>query len=185
METHTLKEKTLKVVVIIATVIYGTLLMNQLQAQNGTTSKEKMKPLLSWAGQWKGEGWSMDASRQRMEFTVTENIQVKLDGHTILAEGIGKSKGTEKEGFHAMGVFYYNNEAQTFEVKSWLNDGNMTLATAEINDKGQFLWGFEVQGGKVQYTITLTKNTWHEKGEFVMGGGQAFPIMEMNLTRVR
>lgn len=185
MENETLRQQLLKAAAIIVLVFFGTILANQVQAQNGTTNKKKMAPLTHWAGEWKGEGWSIDQSRQRIEFTVTENIQVKLDGRTILAEGIGKNKGSGEEGFHALGVFYYNNERQTYEVKSWLDDGNMTLATAEINDKGQFIWGFDVPGGKVRYTITLTETTWNEKGEFVMESGQAFPIMEMNLNRVK
>ena len=185
MKTETFKEKLLKTAVIIAAVFYGLMLMNQLEAQNATTDKEKMKPLLGWAGEWKGEGWSFDKSRQRIEFTVTEKVQVKLDGSAILLEGVGKNKGSEEVGHNALGVLYYNSAKKTYEMNSWLADGNMTLAIAEFNDQGQFVWGFEVPGGRVRYTITLGDNTWNEKGEFVMESGQAFPVMEMNLTRVK
>lgn len=185
MKTKGIKTEVWKTIFIIIAVAYGALLHNSLHAQSGTTSKEKMAPLSGWAGKWKGEGWSMDESRQRIAFTVEESIQWKLDGRVILAEGIGKNKSDDKVGFHAMGMFYYNNEKATYEIKSFLEDGSMTLATAVINDKGQFVWGFDLPGGRVQYTITLTENTWNEKGAFVMASGQEFPIMEMNLTRVQ
>lgn len=185
MKTESIKTQSLKVVFIIIAVLFGVLLSNSLKAQNATTSQEKMKPLSGWAGQWKGEGWSMDQSRQQTEFTVEENIQWKLDGRVILAEGIGTNKSDGKIGFHALGTIYYNNEKKIYEIKSFVDDGNMTLATARFNDKGQFIWGFDVPGGKIQYTITLTETTWNEKGAFVMPSGQEFPIMEMSLTRVR
>lgn len=184
MKTETLKQGALKVLMIILTVAYG-MMAYEAKAQTGTTNQDKMKPLLGWVGEWKGEGWSIDASRQRTEFTVSENIQPKLEGRILLAEGIGKAKSTGQEGFHAFGVFYYNEQAKTYEVKSWLNDGNMSLSKAEINEQGQFIWGFQVPGGRIRYTITLTDTTWNEKGEFVMESGQAFPIMEMNLTKVK
>lgn len=185
MKTESLKTKVLKLVFVILAASYGMLMMNVLSAQTGTFNKEKMKPLTDWAGVWEGEGWNMDESRQRTEFTVTETIQLKLDGSAILAEGLGKNKTSGKVGFQSLGVFYYNNEKQTYEVKSWLANGNMALSKAEMNDKGQMIWGFEVPGGQVRYTITFTNDTWNEKGEFVMAGGQAFPIMEMNLKKVK
>ena len=185
METNTIKAQVARAAFIIITVFLGSLLHNALKAQNATTNLEKMTPLKSWAGKWKGEGWSIDQTRQRTEFTVEEHIQLKLDGRTILAEGVGKSKASGEEGFHSLGVFYYNNETETYEVRSWLADGNMTTATAEVNEEGHFIWGFEVPGGRIRYTIRLSGDTWNEKGEFVMGNGQAFPVMEMNLTRVK
>ncbi len=185
MKTETLKMKVWKTLFIVLAVAFGALLPNGLQAQTGTTNKDKMKPLSAWAGKWQGEGWSMDQSRQRTAFTVEENIQWKLDGRVIIAEGIGRNKSDGKVGFHAVGAIYYNNEKGIYEVKSFLDDGNMTLATAEFNDQGQFLWGFDVPGGRVQYTITLTATTWNEKGAFVMPNGQEFPIMEMNLTKAK
>ena len=184
MKTKTMKEQAIKVIFITATVLLGALISQSLNAQIGTTNKEKMESLQSWAGKWKGEGWSIDESRQRNSFTVEEHIQSKLGGRVIQAEGIGT--GTDgKVGFRSYGVFYYSNENKRYEVKSFTEDGNMSLSTAEINEEGQFIWGFEVPAGSVRYTITLTGDTWKEKGEFVMGSGQTFPIMEMSLTRVK
>lgn len=185
MKTESFKTQLFRAIVIIAFVFLGTLIHNAVKAQNATTNLEKMKPLKAWAGKWTGEGWSMDETRQRTEFTVEEHIQLKLDGRTILAEGIGKSKATGEEGFRSLGVFYYNNETKTYEVRSWLADGNMTTATAEVTAEGHFIWGFEVPGGNIRYTIQIDGDRWNEKGEYVMPSGQAFPIMEMNLTRVK
>jgi hypothetical protein len=126
----------------------------------------------------------MDASRQRSSFSVEENIQIKVDGFAILAEGLGKDKTTGKIGFESLGIIYFDNALQKYQMKSMTVDGNMALSNAIINDNGEFIWEFEVPGGKVRYTTTVEKNTWTEKGEYLMPSGQAFPILEMNLTRV-
>ena len=185
MKTESFKTQLTRAIAIITIVFIGTLIHNAAKAQNATTNLDKMQILKGWAGKWTGEGWMVDESRQRTEFTVEEHIQLKLDGRTILAEGVGKSKATGKEGFRSLGVFYYNNESKTYEVRSWLADGNMTTATAEITEDGLFVWGFEVPGGSIRYTIQIDGDTWNEKGEYVMASGQAFPVMEMNLTRLK
>lgn len=54
----------------------------------------------------------------------------------------------------------------------------------EISDT-TFVWGFEVEGGEVRYTITLGGDTWHEVGEFSPDGGKTWlPTLEMTLMRV-
>lgn len=180
-----LKPENIKMIFILVLLLYGSMAAQVLKAQNGTTGKTEMQKLLGWVGQWKGEGWMTDQSRQTIEFNVEENIQSKLDGRAILAEGTGTNKSDGVVGFQSLGLLYFNNEKKQYEMKSLLKDGNTTLATARFNEKGQFIWGFDVQGGRIQYTITLTDSTWNEKGEFVMETGQAFPIMEMNLKRVK
>ncbi|KYG79077.1 hypothetical protein EV198_3658 [Roseivirga ehrenbergii] len=186
METESIKMKTVKVIFIFIVVLYGALVNHVANAQEvGTLNKEAMEKLSNWIGQWEGEGWSMDESRQKAEFTVVENIQRKIGGMAILAEGVGTNKSDGKVGFQSLGVLYYNNERKQYEMKSLLADGNMALTAAQLNNEGQFIWGFDVPGGSIQYTTTLKEDTWHEKGEFIMANGQAFTILEMNLTKLK
>tara|TARA_R110001592_G_scaffold17115_8_gene72481 strand:- start:620 stop:1180 length:561 start_codon:yes stop_codon:yes gene_type:complete len=186
METKSIKMKTVKAIFIFIVVLYGALVNHVANAQEiGTLNKEAMGKLSNWIGQWKGEGWSMDETQQKSEFTVVENIQRKIGGMAILAEGVGTNKSDGKVGFQSLGVLYYNNEKKQYEMKSLLADGNMALTAAQLNDKGQFIWGFDVPGGSIQYTTTLKEDTWHELGEFVMASGQAFTILEMNLTKIK
>lgn len=183
MNTETTKTKIWKVIFIISAVAFGALVHNSLNAQSGTVNKEKMKPLSVWVGKWTGEGWSMDESRQRTIFTVEENIQWKLDGLVMMAEGVGKDKASGKVGFHSFGVVYFNNEKNTYEMKSFLQEGSTTVAKASVSGNLKFVWGFDVQGGRIEYTTTIDGDSWHEKGAFILPSGQEFPVMEMNLTR--
>ena len=185
MKNRNSEYKSLKMIFIVITFFFGALFGQSVIAQTGTTDKVAMEKFSNWIGKWEGEGWMTDQSRQTIQFKVEENIQSKLDGRAILAEGIGTNKANGVLGFQSLGLLYFNNEKKGYEMKSLLRNGSMTLANAYFNETGEFIWGFEVQGGRVEYTVTLTETTWNEKGEFIMGAGQAFPIMEMNLTKVK
>jgi hypothetical protein len=186
MKNRNSEYKSLKMLFIIVTFLFGALFGQSVIAQTGTTNKEAMQKLSNWAGHWKGEGWSMDETQQRSTFTVEENIQLKVGGHAILAEGIGKDKATGEVGFESLGIIYFDNELKHYQIKSLIADGNMALTKAMINDQGQFIWQFDIPNGSIRYTMTISGDTWNEKGEYIMkGSGQAFPILEMNLTRVK
>lgn len=163
--------------------LVGAFVSKSLAAQNARVDKTKMKALAHWVGEWEGEGWQMDQSRQRIEFTVEEVVESKLDGTAIFVEGKGKSSTTDFLGHHAVGLIYYNLDAKTYEFKSITQEGMMTLAKAKIDESGDFIWGFEVPGGQVRFTLAISETTWNEKGHFSMDGQNWFPIMEMNLTK--
>ena len=186
METESIKMKTVKAIFVFIVVLYGALLNHVAKAQEmSTTSVAAMEKLSTWVGKWKGEGWSIDQTQQKTEFTVEEHIQLKVGGNAILAEGIGRNKSDGKIGFESLGVLYFNNEKKQYEMKSLTADGNQASSSGKINEQGQFIWGFDVPGGSIRYTITLGTDAWYEKGEFVMASGQAFTILEMNLTKIK
>uniref|UniRef100_UPI00404869C1 hypothetical protein n=1 Tax=Roseivirga sp. TaxID=1964215 RepID=UPI00404869C1 len=185
MKNRNSQYKSIRMIFLIFTFLFGALLGQSIAAQTGTANKVKMEKLSDWIGKWEGEGWMIDQARQMIQFKVEENIQSKLDGMAILAEGLGTNKADGVIGFQSLGLLYFNNEKKSYEMKSLLKEGNMTLASANFNDLGEFVWGFEVKGGKVQYTLALTETTWNEKGEFIMDNGQAYQIMEMNLVKVK
>jgi hypothetical protein len=175
----------LRMIFIITTFLFGILAGQSMIAQTGKTNQQPIKKLANWEGEWQGEGWSMDETQQKMAFTVNENIQIKIGGNAILAEGIGKDKLTGKIGFESLGVIYFDIALQKYQMKSFTAKGDMALANAIVNEKGEFIWEFEVPNGKVRYTTLVKDDVWTEVGEYVMPGGQTFPILEMKLKRVK
>lgn len=177
-----MKDTATGLLIALIYVIMGTVLSNSAQAQDGRLSKEHMDQLSGWVGTWKGSGWQMTESRQRIEFEVEEVVESKIGGLALMVEG--KGIGSEgKEGHHAMGMIYYNLDNKRYEFHSIIKEGMTTLATAKIDENGDFIWGFDVPGGQIQYTITIDGDSWVEKGSFSMDGTQWWPIMEMTLTR--
>jgi hypothetical protein len=159
------------------------LVLLSINTQAAIEPTADMKPIAFLVGSWKGTGWAQ-TREGRIEFTIDEKIEVKLDGSVFLVEGIGKdSAGTVHH--HALAFFHYDSEAKCFKVKSFRKDAGYVEAKGEMQD-GAFVWGFQPpQGGHVRFTIRLNdQGQWVETGEFSRDGNQWFQMLEMTLDRV-
>lgn len=177
-----MKDTAVGLMIALIYMIIGPVLSNSAQAQDGRLSKEHIDQLSEWVGTWKGSGWQMTESRQRVEFEVEEVVESKIGGLALMVEG----KSIEfqgKEGHHAIGMIYYNLDNKRYEFHSFIKEGMTALATAKIDENGDFIWGFDVPGGQILYTITIDGDSWVEKGSFSMDGNQWWPFMEMTLSR--
>lgn len=151
-------------------------------AQDNAINKEKMKRLSYLEGKWEGSGWASNPDGSRVEFTQSEDIQLKLDDTILVVEGTGRNPETKEVTFNAFAVFSYDSESQNYSIQSHLATGQSTMASGTFKEE-QFIWGFDVPGGKVQYTMTIDGDKWNEYGEFSRDGSQWFKFMEMNLTK--
>jgi len=169
---------------VLGMMIVAALFGQKAYAQSARVSKEEMKKLSSWVGEWKGDGWQMDQqTRQKQPFSVVEKVESRLDGLALIVEGKGTHNGNL--GHHAMAMVYYNADKSQYDFHSIVMQGQSTMARGEFNDKGEFIWGFEIPQGKIRYTIKIEGDTWTESGAFSMDGSTWYPTMEMKLTRVK
>lgn len=170
---------------IAIVLLQGILAGHSAMGQDGRLGLAQMQKLKHWVGEWEGTGWQMQPSGQQVEFNVSESVQSKLNGMILMVEGKGMSEGSDELGHDAMGMIYYNLDNKRYEFHSATMQGMTTLAEAKIDSDGNLIWGFEVPQGKVQFTITLTEDTWVEKGAFSPDGSTWYPTMEMQLKKVR
>lgn len=152
-------------------------------AQNPSLAKEAMSKLDAWVGNWEGEGWQMDQSGKRNEFKVYETVESKLNGLAIQVEGKGEGSNGYI-GHNAIGLIYFDSKEKIYRFNSITQDGNSTISELKVNEKGEFIWGFEVPGGEVRFTIEITTDAWVEKGEYGSGGSW-FPFLEIKLSKVK
>lgn len=145
-----------------------------------------MNVLASFTGKWKGDATLTQQGGSTIQVIQEETIDFKLDSLVLQFEGIGRKK-TEpsKISFHALAYVNYNARKNSYEMKSFLQDGRQTDAYFKVIEKNKYDWGFDVPGGKIVYHITLDPiaKKWHEKGEFSPDGTQWYPFFEMNLTK--
>jgi hypothetical protein len=162
----------------ILTILITTLLFpGTLFAQNDFA---KLKSL---QGSWSGEGYQQMGQQNRVEFKQTEEISLLLEGNILLIHGTGLDKSTNKKGFEAVGVMYYDPTEDATFMHAWTIDGRYTKAPVEITTEG-FAWGFEVDnGGTVRYEAKITENSWVEQGAYSPDGNQWYPFMQMELKR--
>ena len=163
-----------------------------VQAQKPTTSsKEKMAPLLAWAGKWKGQGSMTMPNGETKTSSVDETVHAKLDNTLIMLEGLGKSidPTTQKEIIvhQALGIVSYDPYSNKYKLKTYLNDGKSGDAWFTVLGDNKYQWGYEIPNGKkTRYTIELNpeKKTWYEFGEDSKDGTTWNKFFEMNLTKV-
>lgn len=147
--------------------------------------KEEMKKVQWLHGKWHGTGWYMMGPGKKSEFSQQETVVPQLNGLIMSVEGVGKEKGGTKIIHHAYAVFSYDPAAKSFKVRAYKIDGYYTEATGSVDEKGRFIWGFDMPHGKVRFTITHTpKGEWHELGEFSRDGGKSwYKTLEMTLKK--
>lgn len=179
----------MKLFVLMVTVI--SIQIAQAQMPDATPSKEAMKKLSAWVGQWKGEGTIQMGPGGPKKSTVDERIEMKLDGTIMVIEGIGKTTdmATRQEtvAHNAFGIISYDAASKNYKFKTFTKDARSADAYFAISGDNKYEWGFDIpSGGKTKYTITLdpVKKTWIEIGEFSRDGDSWIKFFEMNLTKV-
>ena len=145
-------------------------------AQSGM---EKMEPMV---GIWQGDGWFMDQSGARLEFTQEEEITRELGNSALLIKGKGTSNGRIVH--NAMAIVMYDSATSTFNFHSFLADGRKLDTQIEELGNGKYEWGFETPRGQIKYSIEINDDKWYEKGEFSPDGSNWFPFIEFNLTKL-
>lgn len=170
-------------VVIVAAAV-TTPVLSQQAAADTAARRAAMDRIAFMAGDWAGDAWAMLGPGQRLELRQTEWVRRKVGGHVMLVEGLGRrlTDGAPRDTvFNAVATVDWLPE-RGYVMRSFTLEGQQGEFPLEVSDSG-FVWGFDVQGGRIQYTMRLTpEGQWHERGEFIRGE-QAFPIFEMRLTR--
>lgn len=178
----------MKPLMLLCTVLLSLTIGRSIaQGPPAEASKQKMKKLAFMVGRWKGEATSMQRGGAPIKIIQEEKIEWQLDSLLITFEGTGRRvDDPTKVSFHAFAVINYNQTTQAFNMRSFLMDGKQTDAYFTEVGENKYDWGFDVQGGKIIYHITLdpVNKKWNEKGEFSPDGTQRFPFFEMNLTKL-
>ena len=153
------------------------------QAQDISKIQAAIDKLSVLEGQWKGTGW-VQMQGIRTDFVQTEKVERRLNGTTLLIEG----KGYENDSlaFNAMAMASFNPETDKYRFNSYLADGKYTEAEGWFDETGIFHWQFEVPGGTVRYSFTVTDEQWIEKGAYQPKTiTEWYPFMQMELTKLK
>jgi hypothetical protein len=156
------------------------------QAPSPAIQIEEMKKASFLVGEWRGEGWILLGQNQRETFKQSEVVQSKLNGLTMVIEGLGKSTdGKERIVHNALGIVSYDLEKKSYRFSAYQANGQAIDAEAKVNNNA-LEWGFKTPRGTTRFLITLTdKGEWHEVGDITMDGKNWFKFFEMTLQRVK
>lgn len=149
-------------------------------------AKAALAPLANLVGEWEGPANAMVGPGRTRNFTQHELVEWGSMGTVMLVRGTGRSTEPANAGeieFEATAIIWVNEESGQIEMRTH-RDGRSVELDVDVRPD-TIVWGFAVPGGRIRYTIAFTATTWHEVGEFIREGGQAFKTMEMTLTRKR
>ena len=138
-------------------------------------------------GNWKGEGWTLNAEGKRETFRGGEIVQRKLGGVALLVEGsfFGRPPGTDRDvPVHTtLGVISYDAQTKTYRFTTWLATGNSGVRELAVTAEG---WGWEIRTpqGVIRYSMTLTPTgEWLEVGSRSRDGTNWQLFFEMRLRK--
>lgn len=159
----------------------------QMPSAPDTAARRKaMDKLHFLLGDWGGEATAVVGRGQQVRVFQTEWVRRKVGGQVIAVEGLARRytpEGLKDTVFNTLGVIEWLPERGYF-MRSHVMDGRSGEFPVTVSDSG-FVWGFEVPGGRVRFTMMVTPaGEWYEKGEFTRDGSQWFPTMEMRLKKL-
>lgn len=168
---------------IVLTFILACSVAALAQLQQPIAARQaEMKKVEKLVGIWRGSGWIQQGPK-RETFSGTETVQRKIDGLAILVEG--KFKNAEDKVIHeTLAVVAFDEKLSSYRFRAYLASGGTGEYDLKITPEG-YVWGFDVQGGTIRYTIKADNDVWFETGEFSRDGKAWMRVFEMKLDKVK
>jgi len=153
------------------------------QQPDGSANRAAISRLSFMLGRWRGEAW-MDRGGRRMQTTMTETVELELDGTVLLVQGRGVMQTSQGERVvhQALGVLYFDAATEAYVLRSWVGAGHTGEFAVTVRDSS-VSWSRSVPGGQVRNTARFNGGIWHEIGEFSADGAVWHQVMEIRARR--
>ncbi|MBX3562208.1 MAG: hypothetical protein KF780_10405 [Sphingomonas sp.] len=152
-------------------------------AQTPPPPSERMAPFAALVGDWHGSGWIVTPQGRRAEVRSRETVTARLSGNALLVEGRHFEAGQPDRLVHdAMAMIVWDAPTGAYRMRSALASGlNGDFA---IEPRGETIaWAMDTPGGRIDYLITISGDTWIEHGTLTAPDGRQIAFMELRLTR--
>lgn len=143
--------------------------------------REAMAKLAYMDGVWRGPGWTILPSGEKLNFTQTERVGPFLDGAVKVIEGRGYD-GSGKVGFNAFGTVSYDPAKKGYTLHSYA-EGRVGDFVLTPTDEG-CVWEIPAGPMTIRFTAVIKNGTWREVGDRIMPGKEPVRFLEMNLKRI-
>ncbi len=141
-----------------------------------------MAPLAYMDGVWRGPATTTLPSGEKRTIVQTERIGPFLGGTVKMMEGRGYGADGEVS-FNALGIMSYDVDKKAFSMRSYALGHAGDFAVTLRGDG--FNWVIpQGPNARIQYTATVTADTWHEVGDRLVEGRPPMRFFEMTLKRV-
>ena len=172
--------------VLFLSLLAPAVLSSQVVARDGAKERAGLAPLAKMVGQWQGDARVQMGSGEAQIVTQHEDVVWGAGQTVLMVRGTGRLKDGNPGTiiFEAAAMLWYDSDAKMIRMRAHRAEG--VSMEPEVQLKGDTLfWGFEANGGRVQYTTVVTETEWHEIGQFIMPNARPFQTMEMRLKRLK
>ncbi|HEV8598985.1 MAG TPA: hypothetical protein VGQ69_06465 [Gemmatimonadales bacterium] len=158
----------------------------EAQTPDGAANRTAIDRLEFMVGRWRGEAWMQRGPGERVQTTMTETVERKLNGVVLQVEGLGvipaAGSSESRVVHHALAIVSFDPQSAAFAMRAYLVNGqagdfSLTLIPGGVS------WSREVSGGRIRNTAHIGNGEWHEVGEFSRDGVTWTQIMEIRLRR--
>jgi hypothetical protein len=166
--------------------VVPALLQAQVVMRDGAKERAGLAPLARMVGQWQGDASVNMGPNGTQQVTQHEDVVWGASQTVLMIRGTGRLKdGTPGTIiFEAAAMMWYDADAKKLKMRAHRGEGVSMEPDVELRGD-TLIWGFEMNGGRVQYTTVVTDTEWHEVGHFIRQGAPPFQMMEMRLKRLR
>lgn len=143
--------------------------------------RDAMASLAFLNGVWRGPGWIILPSGDKVPFTQTERIGPFLDGSVKVIDGRGYSSDG-KLIFNAFAVLSHDSGKHSYSMRSYaegrVGDFNYTPSAHG------YTWEIPAGPMTIRYSADVKDGVLHEVGERVLPGKQPVQFFQMDVRRV-
>jgi hypothetical protein len=144
-------------------------------------AREALKPIAGLVGTWEGDASVRMGPGEPLKVLQSEDIVWGASQTVIMLRGTGRDPATKAIVFEAAATIWFDAETNRVRMRTH-RDGRGVEPDLEIKPD-TIVWAFPVPGGRIRYVIALTKDTWHETGDYIPDGRAAMRTIDMRLRR--
>ncbi len=143
--------------------------------------RDAMSSLAFLNGVWRGPGWIILPSGDKITFTQTERMGPNVDGSLKVIEGRGYSSDG-KLIFNAFAVLSYDSGQHSYSMRSYAQGHSGDFDFKPSADG--YTWEIPAGPMTIRYTAHATDGVLHEVGVRILPGKDPVQFFEMNARRV-
>ncbi|HTU51459.1 MAG TPA: hypothetical protein VMF56_12750 [Acidobacteriaceae bacterium] len=143
--------------------------------------RQAMTPLAFLNGVWRGPGWIVLPSGEKITFSQTERIGPFLDGSVKVMDGRSYTSDG-KLIFNAFAILSYDSGGHSYSMRSYAQ-GRTGDFHFTPTAKG-YTWEIPAGPMTIRYTAAVKGGVLHEVGERILPGKEPIQFFEMNVRRV-
>ncbi len=134
-------------------------------------------------GNWEGTG-KITKKGKEYQFNISETVEWAATNNAIVVNGVGMSPDSTEVVVEGVGLVYRAGDGSGFHIHSVNGEGRDVISDLVSPEMGVLHWEFETEGGKIQYEMNVSGNTWREVGYFKPNDTtKRYPFLEMTMTK--